>query len=425
MKKLVLEETKVIIEKFIVKMKHLLKWTMISLVMGVIAGILGTAFYHGIAWATRTRESQPLIILGLPIAGMVIVGLYHLARRDKDKGTNTVIEAVRTEEEIPITVAPLIFVSTILTHLFGGSSGREGGALQMGGSLGNWFGKLLKLDTKDTTIVIMCGMSAAFAAVFGTPMAAVFFSMEVVSVGVMYYAALVPCVFASLIAVNIAKLLQVHPEHFTILNMPEISALPAIKIIILAALCAGVSIVFCIFLSLVAKKQKEWFKNPYLRIAVSGVCVIVLTVLFQTTDYLGAGMDVIERSMEGMVRPEAFLLKMLFTAITLGAGYKGGEIVPTFFIGATFGCLFGQLLGISPSLCAAVGMIALFCGVTNSPITSLLISLELFGMEALPYFMIGVAVSYMLSGYYGLYRSQKIVYSKFKTEFVNTKTKKI
>lgn len=391
--------------------------------MGIVAGLVGTAFYHGIAWASHTREVNPFLILGLPIGGLVIVALYKLAKRENDKGTNTVIEAVRSEEEISIAIAPLIFISTIITHLFGGSAGREGGALQIGGSIGNWFGTKLKLDRKDTTIVIMCGMSAAFSAVFGTPLAATIFSMEVVSVGVIYYAALVPCVFSSLIAVEIAKALSAKPEHFTIINMPDFTLIPAIKIIILAVLCAALSILFCIVLDMVTKRERKWISNPYIRIAAAGVCIILLTMLFQTTDYLGTGMEIIKKSIEGTVRPEAFLLKLLFTAITLGAGYKGGEIVPSFFVGATFGCLVGQYIGISPSLCAAVGMIALFCGVTNSPITSLIIAFELFGMEAMPYFMIGVAVSYTLSGYYGLYKSQKIVYSKFRTEFLNTKTK--
>ena len=158
-------------------------------------------------------------------------------------------------------------------------------------------------------------------------------------------------------------------------------------------------------------------KNPYIRVVVGSAVIILLTWLLGTTDYMGAGMQIIEHCVvEGEGRPEAFLLKMLFTAITLGAGYKGGEIVPSFYIGATFGCLVGGLIGLSPSLCAAVGMIAVFCGVTNSPITSLLIALELFGMDAFPYFLLGVAVSYMLSGYHSLYYTQRIVYSKYRAE---------
>ena len=310
--------------------------------------------------------------------------LYHIGKNDDDKGTNMVLSAVREENTIPVKVAPLIFISTIITHLFGGSAGREGAALQMGGSIGNGVARLFRINDKGSNIVIMCGMSAAFSALFGTPMAAAFFAMEVVSVGIMHYAALVPCVISSLIAVGIAKYFGVHAESFTILNIPTFSLTTALKIGILAILCAVISVLFCILLHQTARIFKTKIKDPYIRIAVAGCLIIALTYFFKTTDYLGAGMNIVERAIEGDVKPSAFLLKMIFTAITLGAGYKGGEIVPTMFVGATFGCLMGSVLGISPSLCAAVGLIALFCGVTNCPITSLLISIELFGLAALP-----------------------------------------
>lgn len=269
----------------------------------------------------------------------------------------------------------------------------------------------------------MCGMSAAFSAIFGTPIAASVFSMEVASVGVMYYAALVPCVFSSLTASLFAVSMGIGPDVFALVQIPEFQILPACKVIGLGLCCAVVSALFCISLHSAGGFYKKYLKNPYIRILVSSAIIILLTILLQTSDYMGAGVPVIERAMEGTVSPPAFLLKILFTALTLAAGFKGGEIVPSFFIGATFGCLFGQLCGISPSLCAAVGMMAVFCGVTNCPITSLLISFELFGYQAVPYFLIGVSVSYLMSGYYSLYHDQKIIYSKYKTEYINRQTK--
>lgn len=270
--------------------------------------------------------------------------------------------------------------------------------------------------------MIMCGMSAAFSAVFGTPLAAAIFSMEVVSVGIMHYSALVPCVISSLVAHGVAGWFGIAPERFHIQMIPEFTILNASKTALLAVLCAGVSVLFCITLHTSEHLYKKYLKNPYLRIAAGGMLVILLTLLVGSQDYNGAGMPVIERCFENEFVPYAFLMKMLFTALTLGAGYKGGEIVPTFFIGATFGCLFGNIAVLSPGLCTAIGMGAVFCGVTNSPITSLFICFELFGFEGMPYFMLAIAISYMLSGYYGLYRSQKIVYSKYKTEFINRKT---
>lgn len=397
-----------------IKWLQFIKWVVISGIIGVVVGLTGTAFSYGMNWATQQRNAHPRIILGLPLAGLVIVFLYHLAKRDNDKGTNSVLLAIRSKEQLAITVAPLIFISTILTHLFGGSAGREGAALQMGGSIGNWFGKVFRLKSAEVRVVIMCGMSACFAALFGTPLAAAVFSMEVVNVGIMYYSALVPCVLASLIAVGIAGVCGVPKEVMTILEIPEFTFETGAKTLLLSILCAVVSISFCMVLHFVAKQAQKWFPNAAVRIVVAGIVIIGLTALIQSTDYLGTGMHVIEHCiMSGEAKPFAFLLKMLFTAITLGAGYKGGEIVPTFFVGATFGCVMGSVLCLPASLCAAVGMIAVFCGVTNSPITSLLIALELFGMDAAWFFLLAVGISYMLSGYHSLYHTQKIVYSKY------------
>ena len=168
---------------------------------------------------------------------------------------------------------------------------------------------------------------------------------------------------------------------------------------------------------------RDKLKNPYVRIIVSSCVIVLLTIILHTTDYMGAGVPVIANAINGKVRPEAFLLKIVFTALTLEAGFRGGEIVPSFYVGATFGCLFGQICGISPSLCAAIGMVAVFCGVTNCPITSMLIAFELFGYDAVPYFLIAISVSYLMSGYYGLYHDQTIVYSKYKTEYINRKAR--
>ena len=271
--------------------------------------------------------------------------------------------------------------------------------------------------------MIMCGMSAAFSALFGTPLAAAIFSMEVVSVGIMHYSALLPCVIASLTAHGVATVCGITPEIFPISSIPAFAPKTALIIGVFAVLCAVVSILFCTILHNAERLYKRFFKNPYLRVIIGGCIVIALTLLVGDQTYNGTGMSIIASCMEGKpVFPLAFLLKMLFTGATLGAGYKGGEIVPTLFIGATFGTFFATVTGCSIPLCAAVGMGAVFCGVTNSPITSLLICFELFGFEGMPYFLIAIALSYMLSGYYGLYSSQKIIYSKYKTEYINRKT---
>lgn len=399
-----------------------LKWIIFAIIVGAIVGLCGTAFYFALSLVTVLRTQNTWLIFMLPLGGLGIVAMYRFLHNEKDTGTNLVISAIHSDDELPLRMAPLIFVSTLITHLFGGSAGREGAALQMGGSIGNALGKLFRFDDKDKHVMIMCGMSAAFSALFGTPMAAAILPMEMVSVGVMYYIALVPCVISSLVAHGIAYSFGVSNEMFIIRSIPKFGIITSIEISVLAILCALVSILFCVLLHKSEDLYKRFFTNPYIRVIAGGCIIIVLTLLVGNQDYNGTGINIIEHCINGTVRPEAFLLKMIFTALTLGAGYKGGEIVPSFFTGAAFGCLFGNLLGFSPTLCTAVGMTAVFCGVTNCPITSLLISFELFGYDGMPYFLLATALSYMLSGYFGLYRSQKIVYSKYKTNYINKAT---
>lgn len=399
-----------------------LKWIIFAIIVGAIVGLCGTAFYFALSLVTVLRTQNTWLIFLLPLGGLGIVAMYRFLHNEKDTGTNLVISAIHSDDELPLRMAPLIFVSTLITHLFGGSAGREGAALQMGGSIGNALGKLFRFDDKDKHVMIMCGMSAAFSALFGTPMAAAILPMEMVSVGVMYYIALVPCVISSLVAHGIAYSFGVSNEMFIIRSIPKFGIITSIEISVLAILCALVSILFCVLLHKSEDLYKRFFTNPYIRVIAGGCIIIILTLLVGNQDYNGTGINIIEHCINGTVRPEAFLLKMIFTALTLGAGYKGGEIVPSFFTGAAFGCLFGNLLGFSPTLCTAVGMTAVFCGVTNCPITSLLISFELFGYDGMPYFLLATALSYMLSGYFGLYRSQKIVYSKYKTNYINKAT---
>lgn len=400
-----------------------IKWMLISCITGLVVGAYSSLFAKCMIFVTDFRESNGWIIYFLPLAGCFIVSMYKIFKYTNDKGTNLVLSTIHAQDEVPFKMAPLIFVATVTTHLFGGSAGREGAALQMGGSIGNQLGRWLRLDENDKRVMVMCGMSAAFSALFGTPMAAAIFAMEVVSVGVMYYAALVPCVFASLIATKFAIDLGIRPESFHIMDVPDMTVISACQVIILAMACAGISVLFCVILHGTGDLYRKYIKNPYIRIVFAGCLIIGLTFLFGR-DYLGAGIGVINKAVShGEVFPAVFILKMIFTAITLEAGFKGGEIVPSFFVGATFGCLFGNFIGLSPSLCAAAGMIAVFCGVTNCPITSILISFELFGFEGVPYFLIAASVGYLLSGYYGLYHDQTIVYSKYKTQYVNKKTR--
>ena len=402
--------------------RYFIKWSALALVIGSVAGAAGTIFSMGVSWATGFRLSHPSMLFFLPVSGLLIVWLYHSFHEEGNRGTNMVLDAISSNERVTPATGPLIFFSTILTHLGGGSSGREGAALQLGGSIGNSFGEWFKLDERDKKIAIMCGMSAVFSALFGTPVAAAIFSLEVVSIGVLYYAALVPCVFSSFLAVGIARAAGLEGEHFPVEMIPALDLKAVGLLVLLGILCAAVSILFCVLLHTAEHAYRKYFPDARVRILAGSFLFIALTLLSGTRDYCGSSMGLIESSIEGSVRYEAFLMKMLFTAVALGAGFKGGEIVPTLCVGAALGCAFGEITGFAPSLCAACGMAALFAGVTNCPITSLVIALELFGYEGMEYFSIIIAVAFALSGYYGLYASQKFVYSKTRTEFINRRS---
>lgn len=416
-------------KRFIHKVDHnghramsVVSWTLAAIFIGIVVGLFATAFGISMKYVIHFRETHTYLIYFLPVGAVLITFMYKQVLKVKDSGTNTVIAAIQSDEKLPFRLAPLIFVATLLTHLVGGSAGREGAALQMGGAIGNGIGRVLKLNSTNKKTMIMCGMSAAFSALFGTPMAAAIFSMEVVSVGIMHYAALVPCVISSLIARYIAAHFGLTSEMYEIPNIPAFTIKSAIMICIFAVICGIASILFCIMLHKYEEFLSSKLSNPYIKAIVGGTSVLMLTLIVGNTDYNSTGSAIIASCFAGAsISIFAFLLKMIFTTLTLSCGYKGGEIVPTLFIGATLGAAIGGIIGVSPELLAAVGMGALFCGVTNCPISSLLICFELFGYDAMPYFLLAVAFSYWVSGYTGLYRAQKIVYSKYKSNYIDKK----
>ena len=398
------------------------KWVIFAILVGGIVGLCGTAFYFCLTFVTVLRGQNPWLLYLLPVGGLIIVGAYHLLRDEKDTGTNLVISAIHSDDELPLRMAPLIFISTLITHLFGGSAGREGAALQIGGSLGASIGKLIKMDDNDKHIMTLCGMSAVFAALFGTPVTAALFSVEVISIGILYYSALVPCILSATISYAITEKFHITPTYFILNQVPEMSLATGIRVIILSVAAAVLSILFCMSMQVIGKTFKKYLKNQYLRILVGGVLLVLLTLAVRCNDYNGAGMNIIEQAIHGTAKPEAFILKLLFTCITIGCGFRGGEIVPSFFIGATFGCTLGGWIGLDPGFGAAMGLVCLFCGVVNCPLASLVLSIELFGASGILLFAIGCSVSYMLSGYYSLYSEQKIIYSKLRPHYVNLYT---
>lgn len=399
------------------------KWVVSAAALGVLCGLVGTVFHKTIDLATETRMEHLWLLWLLPVAGVVTLLCYRLCKVDLSTGTNLVLQTTVTDERIPILLAPLIFIGTTLSHLCGASVGREGAALQLGGSIGHNFARLLRFSEDDRKVLSLCGMAACFAALFGTPFTAAVFVLEVVAVGLVHYNAFLPCVISAYAAALTAKMLGVSPMSFTPAEgIPEFTAVTALQVLALGVLVGLLGIVFCLSLHRAGHYTAKWLKNPYLRIGLGGLLMAVVTVVFHWYDYAGAGTQVIAAAInEGTVVPAAFFIKLMLTSLCVGVGFRGGEIVPTMFVGATFGCLVGPLLGLPAGFSAALCLIALFCSVVNCPIASAILAVELFGTAQLPLFVIALAAAFVVSGYFGLYSSQKFVFSKVKNEEQNRK----
>lgn len=329
--------------------RTLCRFVLLGLLVGLVCGAVGTVFYHAIALATRLRTGHPWLLYLLPVAGLLTAYLYALLKMEKDPGTDAVLRATKDAQTVPARLAALIFSGTFLTHLCGGSAGREGAALQIGGGLGTAISRLLKLSEGETKLVTMCGMSAVFSAVFGTPLTAAVFSIEVASVGMISSTAMLPCAISSLTAAYIARLLGAAGEAYALEGVPALNLQSLLPALLLGLICALVSILFCEVMHASRRLFGRWFPNRYVRVAVGAVLVVGASLLLCTGRYNGAGADVIAQAIEeGRALPYDGIVKLLLTAITLGCGMKGGEIVPAFFVGSTMGCLLGPLVGLSP-----------------------------------------------------------------------------
>ena len=397
-------------------MKAFVKWTLGSLLMGALGGVVGAGFSHLISYVTDVRVNNEWLLYLLPMGGIVIVFIYRLLNVEH-QGTNQVFEAVRSEKQVPFTLAPAITLGAGITHLLGGSAGKEGAALQLGGSIATVVGKVFSADEKDRHILTISGMAAVFAAVFGTPLGAAVFSVEVVSVGYISLSALYPSFMSALVAYLVALRLGVHPERFNIDIVPEITVESLGKVVVAAGIAAVVSIVFCLAMKHSHNAFERYIRNPYIRVVVGGAVIIALTFIVGNKDYNGTGMHIIEGIFHGAeISKWAFLLKIVFTAITMGCGFRGGEIVPTLFIGATLGFTIADVMSMPVAFCTAIGMVTLFASVTNCPIATVFLAVELFGAEGLLYYALAIFVAFVLSGYFSLYAGQRIVFSKIKEE---------
>lgn len=368
----------------------LARWLLLAVPTGLVCGAVGTAFHLAVEHVTEWRAEHIWLLWLLPVAGLAIVALYKITGCE-GMGTNNVIRAVHSGESVSPLLVPAIFFGTVLTHLCGGSAGREGAALQMGGSIGYNIAKLFRFSDHDRRTATACGMAAFFSALFGTPLSATLFGIMVEDVRLAFSVAFVPGFAAALIAYGVSLACGISPTHFA-LTAPALSIDSTLLVAVLGVACA----------------------------------LVALSYLMGVGRYNGAGMGVITAAVEqGQALPWDFICKMLLTALTLSAGFKGGEVVPSFYIGATFGCAFGPLLGLPAGFSAAVGLVSVFCGATNTLIPSILLAYELFGGVGLELIALGCGVCYMLSGTHGLYSSQLFVTEKLLSEYTESWGKRL
>lgn len=391
-----------------------IKWIVLGSVVGLLSGTASAFFLKSLDYVTDVRLEHPWLLYLLPLGGVLVSFLYMRYGKNSAKGNNLILEQIQDgNETIPLRMAPLVLFGTLVTHLFGGSAGREGTAVQMGGSLAEWFGKLIKISPLDRKILLMCGISGGFGSIFGTPLAGTLFGLEVATIGIISQQALLPCFVASFVGDLVTtRLWGVHHTHYVVNEFPILSLMIILKVVLASVIFGLVSTLFSELTHFLKRTFTAMISNPMIKGAVGGLIIIALVFLVGSRDYLGIGIPLIKDSFEGDVSPFAFLWKLIFTAFTLGTGFQGGEVTPLFAMGATLGNALAGILHVYGPFLAALGFIAVFCGATSTPIACFLMGIELFGSEGAVYMFIACVVSYLFSGHSSIYTSQLIGVSK-------------
>jgi H+/Cl- antiporter ClcA len=397
--------------------RHLLKWLLLAFVVAVLAGSASAGFLCALDWATRTRLAHAWLIWLLPVAGFAVGWLYLRYGSSVEGGANLLIDEIHDPKKIiPLRMAPLVLGGTVISHLFGASVGREGTAVQMGGALADQLTRLFHLNNEDRRIILMAGISAGFASVFGTPLAGALFGLEVLAIGRLRYEAMLPCLAAAVIADQVVllwgPLLHIAHTHYAVPQIPALSAWTLGAMVIAGVLFGVTGKVFAQATHGLSGLMKRWIAYPPLRPLAGGLVVALAVWLLGTDRYIGLGIPTIVDALKEPLPAWDFLGKMAFTIVSLGTGFKGGEVTPLFFIGATLGNALGPLLHQPVTLLAAIGFVAVFAGAANTPIASTLMAMELFGAEIGVYAAIACVVAYLFSGHAGIYRAQRSGHAK-------------
>ena len=393
------------------------QWLALGSVAGTLCGAASALFLWLLERATELRTLHESIVYTLPVAGLVIGWLYERFGQPIKAGNNLIIDTIHDEgPEIPLRMAPMVLLGTVLTHLFGGSAGREGTAVQMGASITDFVSHRLKVGKHVRRQLLAAGVAGGFGSVFGTPIAGAIFGLEFVALGRVEYDALVPALVASVVGDMTTRGLGIKHTHYPVLSALSLTPLLLLKWLLFSVAVASVTMVFIELTHFLKRHGEERIRRLPVRMFLGGVAVVCLWRLVGTSDYLGLGVPVIVRSFADPHLPAyAFALKLVFTAVTLGSGFLGGEVTPLFFVGATLGNVLAKLLGIPLELGAGVGLAAVFAAASNTPLALSIMAAELLGVASLPHVAVVCVVSYLLSGHRSIYPAQRLFNGKGET----------